>query len=128
MSVASELHTSLRTMGFVQLLLALAFLACYALASTMLLEGRGRLRAAVGAVLAAAAFVASMQPWVHGAMFIAIAVAGMGMFSAMVWLMSVGLRVRERVAAGAFEPATPSDVPAPALPALPAPRGGLPAA
>jgi hypothetical protein len=93
MSVAAELHTSLKSMGFVQLLLAIVFLACYSVACSTLFEGRGRARAAGVALLAAVAFTALTQPWVHGALMVAGAVAGLGLFSAIGWALSSALHV-----------------------------------
>ena len=134
MSVASELHTSLRTMGFMQLLLAVVFLACYSIACSTMFALRGRCRAGLGALLSAGAFTALMQPWMHGAMLLAGAVAGLGLFSFAVWLMSNLLNLPGEVgqqstddASAVFEPAT---VESPVLvsQARPAHHNGLPAA
>jgi O-antigen/teichoic acid export membrane protein len=95
MSVAGELHTSLKAMGFVQLLLAIVFLGCYSVACSTLFESRGRARAGVVALLAAVAFTALTQPWVHGALMVAGAVAGLGLFSAISWALSSALHVRQ---------------------------------
>jgi hypothetical protein len=93
MSVAAELHTSLKSMGFFQLLLAIVFLACYSVACSTLFESRGRARAGGVALLAAVAFTALTQPWVHGALMVAGAVAGLGLFSAIGWILSSALHV-----------------------------------
>jgi hypothetical protein len=91
MSVASELHLTLRSMGFMQLLIAIVFLGAYSVACSTLFGGRGRTRAAGVALLTAVAFTALTQPWVHGALMVAGAIAGLGMFSAIGWLLSAVL-------------------------------------
>ena len=93
MSVASEVHTSLRSMGFVQLFLAIVFLTCYSVTCGPLFEGRGRLRAAGIAIVAALAFTAITQPWVHGVLMLAGAVGGLGLFSAIGWALSAALKL-----------------------------------
>ena len=95
MSVASELHTSLRSMGFVQLLLAIVFLAGYSVACSPLFESRGRLRAGVIALLSAIGFIAFTRPWEHGVLLVVGAVAGLGLFSAMGWALSSALKLPE---------------------------------
>ena len=79
--VMSELQDTLRNMGFVQLLLAFVFLTGYALALSSLTGALGRKRAGIVALLAALAFVATTQPWVHGVLLMVFAVAGLGLFS-----------------------------------------------
>jgi hypothetical protein len=93
MSVASEVHLTLQSMGFVQLLLALAFLTGYAVACSALFEPAGRWRGAACSLVAGVAFVGVTQPWVHGAMLLAAAVGGMGLFSATAWLLGQTLRL-----------------------------------
>ena len=135
MSVASEVHTSLRTMGFAQLLLAVVFLACYSVACSTLFEARGRGRAAFVALVAAVAFTVLMQPWVHGALLVAAAVAGMGVFSIAVWVMGTVLQIRQGrlpteealLASEAAEPAVPELATA-APQAMPSHRDGIHAA
>ena len=94
MSVASDLHSSLESMGFVQLLLAIVFLAAYTVACSPLFGGRGRLRATAIALLAAVGFVAATRPWAHGVLMVACAVAGLGLFSALGWVLSSVLNLR----------------------------------
>ena len=84
----SELHNTLRTMGFIQLLLAFVFLTGYALALSSLTGALGRKRAGVVALLAAVGFAAITQPWVHGVLLMVFAVAGLGLFIAIVWMLS----------------------------------------
>lgn len=93
MSVASEVHTSLRSMGFVQLFLAIVFLTCYSVACSTLFEGRGRLRAAGVAIAAAVGFIAFTNPWVHGVLMLAGAVGGLGLFAAISWVLSNALNL-----------------------------------
>lgn len=93
MSVMSELHDSLRTMGFVQLLLTQLFLASYAMALGGFNGPRGRVRAALVALLSAIAFVALSARWEHGALLVALAVGTLGLFVATVSLLSALLGV-----------------------------------
>ena len=86
--VMSELQDTLRNMGFVQLLLAFVFLTGYALALSSLTGALGRKRAGIVALLAALAFVATTQPWVHGVLLMVFAVAGLGLFMGTAWLLS----------------------------------------
>jgi hypothetical protein len=86
--VMSELHTTLRTMGFLQLLLAFVFLTGYALALSSLTGALGRKRSGAVALLAAIAFAALTQPWVHGVLLMAFAVAGLGLFIGLAWALS----------------------------------------
>ena len=125
MTVASEVHITLRSMGFVQLLLALGFLTSYAVACSALFESLGRWRGAVAALLTGVAFVAVTDPWVNGAMLLACAVGGMGLFSATAWLMArvMGLSdSRAPATTDALPTAEPS--PAAAVP-HPLPRDGI---
>jgi hypothetical protein len=103
MSVASELHLTLRSMGFMQLLIAIVFLAGYSVACSTLFGSRGRTRAAGVALIAAVAFTALTQPWVHGALMVAGAVAGLGLFSAIGWILSAALHHPQAGAAVADE-------------------------
>jgi O-antigen/teichoic acid export membrane protein len=130
MSVASELHTSLRSMGFMQLLLAIVFLTAYSIACSTLFGGRGRARASVVALLAAVAFTALTTPWVHGVLMVTGAVAGLGVFAALAWVSSAALNVagikaleESSAAAPVSDPAAePIAVPAPASPPARAPQ------
>jgi hypothetical protein len=99
MSVADELHLTLRSMGFLQLLMAIVFLGAYSVACSTLFGSRGRTRAAGLALLTAVAFTALTQPWVHGALLVAGAVAGLGLFSAASWLLSAALHHPQTAAA-----------------------------
>jgi Flp pilus assembly protein TadB len=89
MTVSSELDSTLHAMDFAQLLLAFVFLTSYALALGQMLGARGRMRAGLVALLAAIAFASMTNPWVHGALLVAMAVAGIGLFIVAVWLLGI---------------------------------------
>jgi len=108
MSVASELHTSLRSMGFWQLLLAIVFLASYSVASSTLFGSRGRLRAGGAALLAAGGFTALTNPWEHGMLMVVAAIGGLGLFSAIGWLLSNAFHLPRGSAAVDDEVAVPA--------------------
>jgi hypothetical protein len=91
MTVTSELHHSLQSMGFAQLLLALLFLACYVLALSGFTGPTGRRRAALVALLAAVGFALFTPSWVHGVMLVAITIGGIGLFVALVSAVNVFL-------------------------------------
>lgn len=96
MTDSGSLQDSLAAMGFTELGLALAALGCYALAFNGGLALRVRLAAAGVAFLAAGAFAAFTDPWVHGIILIAIGVAGMGLFVAIVWALSAAFGLGRR--------------------------------
>ena len=91
----SELGDSLERMSFMQLLLLFGFVTCYVVAIGGLFGGTVRLRAAGLALLQAAAFTALTDPWVHGALFVAFAVAGLGLFVIVSWLLARTLAPRQ---------------------------------
>jgi hypothetical protein len=101
----NDLEATLHDMGFVQLLLALAFLASYVAALGGLFGLGGRLRALWMAFFAACGFSAMTQPWVHGAMLMAFAVVGIGVFIFAVWAVTRLAGLAER----AQELSTPAD-------------------
>ena len=96
MTDSGSLQDSLAAMGFTELGLALAALGCYALAFNGGLTLQVRLSAAGIAFLAAGAFAAFTDPWVHGVILIAIGVAGMGLFVALVWALSAAFGLGQR--------------------------------
>ena len=114
MSVASELHLTLRSMGFMQLLIAIVFLAAYSVACSTLFASRGRTRAAAVALLTAVAFTALTQPWVHGALMVAGAIAGLGLFSAIGWILSAVFH-QPRAGTAVADEAVPEDALQPEL-------------
>ena len=101
MTDSGSLQDSLAAMGFTELGLALLTLCCYALAFNGALGLKIRTSAAGVAFLAAGAFAAFTDPWVHGVILIAIGIAGMGLFVAVVWALSAVLGLSRR---GSREP------------------------
>lgn len=95
MTVFSELGSTLRSFDFVELLLAFLFLISYAVALGDLFGSLGRRRAAGVALIAAVSFVALIDPWMHGVLLAAAAVAGIGLFIVAVWAVSL---LAERIA------------------------------
>jgi hypothetical protein len=76
----TELGDSLERMSFMQLLLLFGFVTSYMLALGGLFGTTVRLRAAVLALVQAAAFTLLTDPWVHGALLVVFVVAGLGLF------------------------------------------------
>jgi hypothetical protein len=89
MTEMGDLSITLNDMGFVQLVLAFAFLISYALAIGGMFGPLGRRRAALAAFAAAVAFAAVTKPWVNGALLVVFAIAGVGLFITLVWAMSL---------------------------------------
>jgi len=92
----SDIEHSLDTLDFARLLLAFFFLSSYALALSRLASARTRGVVALASLAAAAGFVATTSPWEIGALLVAFAVAGMGLFIAAVWLLSLASRGTRR--------------------------------
>jgi hypothetical protein len=110
--------TTLNHLSLAQMVLAWLFVACYALALGGMLGARGSLRAAVVALGAAMLFSALSDDWVHGALLVLFAVAGMGLFVASSWALAHGiawaLRQREQpLPEVASEASTPAVAPRP---------------
>jgi hypothetical protein len=113
MSGLDEVFESLKQMSQLQLLLAFITFIAYGLAQGGLLGPRGRGRAWVVAVAGAAGFVLLGADWPKAAMLVAIAVAGLGSFTAMVWLICRIPRLRHELDAPSPPPAaTPAAAPA----------------
>jgi hypothetical protein len=89
MTEMGDLSITLNDMGFVQLVLAFAFLTSYTLAIGGMFGARGRRRAALAALVAAVAFAAMTKPWVNGALLVVCAIAGVGLFITLVWALSL---------------------------------------
>ena len=102
MTDSGSLQDSLAAMGFIELGFALLALCCYALAFNGALGLQVRTFAAAAAFVAAGAFAAFTDPWVHGVILIAIGIAGMGLFVAVVWALSAVLGLSRR--GGSTEP------------------------
>lgn len=123
MSVLGHVFDSLKAMSLLQLLLA--FLACigYAGAQGGLLGSRGRQWAGLTALVAAAAFTVLAADWMAATMLVAFAVAGLGVFVALAWVLSRWVTLAGRSAGGAAEAGSAEvegDLP------LPADRGTVP--
>lgn len=112
---------TLQKLSFAQMVLAWAFVGCYALALGGMLGTRSSVKAALASAAAAALFCMLSDNWVHGALLVVFAVGGLGLFVALAWaLASVATwsiaRHQPRVA----------PVPVPATsPAAPQPLGAL---
>lgn len=83
----SELNNSLHAMGVLQYLLAVTFLGCYALALGGFLGPGARAGLATFGFGSAFGFVALADVWVHGVLLIAFAVAGIGLFIGLAWVL-----------------------------------------
>lgn len=89
MSVIGEVFDSLRSMSLLQLLLA--FVACigYSIAQGALVSSpRVRGFAGAAAFVGAVGYAILGTEWMHAAMLVAFAFAGMGLFVAIVWVTS----------------------------------------
>jgi len=88
MSVLGDVFESLRAMSLIQLLLA--FIACtgYALAQGGLVSTRARQISSGVAVLGAVGFAFQSSEWMYAAMLLAFAIAGMGVFVMLAWMIS----------------------------------------
>jgi hypothetical protein len=91
MSVLNELDHTLHAMSLVQMLLMCTFLTSYPLALGEMFGTLGRRRAGLIALVAAVGFAATTPVWVHGAILIAFAVMGVGVFIGAVWALSTVL-------------------------------------
>lgn len=78
---------TLNSLSLVQMVLGWLFIGCYALALGGMLGPRGSLRAGVVALAACIAFAVLADDWVHGALLVLFAVAGMGLFVACAWVL-----------------------------------------
>ena len=95
----SELGDSLERMSFMQLALLFGFVTSYVLAIGGLFGPVNRRRAALLALLLSVGFAALTDPWVHGALLVAFAVAGLGLFVLLSWLLARLLGPRPQTAA-----------------------------
>jgi len=94
MTMLHDVAESLRAMTLLHLLLA--FLACtgYMLAEGQLAPVRVRLYGGLVAAASAIWFVIDSPQWTAGAMLVALAVGIVGVFTALVWLLSAALGLR----------------------------------
>lgn len=79
---------TLKNLSFVQMVCAWFFVACYALALGGMLGAKGRLRAGLSAAIASVVFASFSDHWVHGALLVMFAIAGMGLFVALAWTLA----------------------------------------
>ncbi|HEY9063639.1 MAG TPA: hypothetical protein VIO33_01555 [Burkholderiaceae bacterium] len=95
MAMLHDVYDNLRSMTLVHLLLA--FLACtgYMLAEGQIAPKRVRIAGGLIAIASAAWFVIDSPQWTAGAMLVAFAVGLVGVFTALVWLMSAALGLRQ---------------------------------
>lgn len=109
------LQDSLALTGTLQLGLAFTALCCYALALGGIFSPNVRLFSAFASVASACGLAASIHPWTNGVILAAVGMAGMGVFTAAVWVLSAfcGLAGRRAprslpvTAAGPFTDAVP---------------------
>ena len=88
MSDFGNILSSLRTMNSTQLLFAFMASSGYALAQGGLVRGKGSRAAWLLAATGAAGFVLLSEDWTAAVMLMAFAVAGIGCFVGIVWLLS----------------------------------------
>jgi hypothetical protein len=114
----NELDHQLQSMQSLELLLLFAFLAAYAAAIGRVFGPRGRLRASAMAALAGIALCVVVDPWVVGALLVAIAVGAVGLFVAATMLVCRALGLNGvGTAAHIARPAPPASGPVTTLPA-----------
>ena len=82
------LQDSLALTGTLQLGLAFAALCCYAIVLSGIFSPNVRLFSAFVSLASAGGLAASIQPWTNGVILGAIGMAGMGLFTALVWTLS----------------------------------------
>jgi hypothetical protein len=101
----------LETIGAEQYLLAFVVLGSYAFALGGFVGARGRCIALATTLLAAAGFSALNNPWEIGALLVAFALVGMGLFAGVAWTLWAVATWRERQPAE-VEPASVEPAPA----------------
>lgn len=82
------LQDSLALTGTLQLGLAFAALCCYAIALSGIFSPNVRLFSAFASIASAGGLAASIHPWTNGVILAALGMAGMGLFTAAVWMLS----------------------------------------
>ena len=97
MSVLGDVLDSLKAMSLLQLLLAFVVCIGYSLAQGALVSSpRVRGFAGAAAFVGAIGYALLGTEWMHAAMLVAFAVAGMGLFISVVWLTSCALGFANR--------------------------------
>ncbi len=117
------IQTTLKGMDFPQMVLALIFVASYALAVGGMLGPIGSARAGGTAIASAGAFAAFSADWIPGVLLAVFTVGGVGLFVAAAWLLIaigrriVGIRADEldEISAESSEP-LPSTFPSSSFP------------
>lgn len=136
MTELDDVFDSLNSMSLLQLLMAFAACTAYTLAQGGLFASRSRGIASVTALVTALAFILLGDTWARSTVLVAAAVAGIGAFVALVWLLGRlfgSARLFDPVSDPLFDPvpdpfpddlltAEPDTAATPA-PARPAPRG-----
>lgn len=87
MTELDDVFDSLNSMSLVQLLMAFVACIAYTLAQGGLVASRSRGVATLIAMVAAFGFVVLSNTWAYGAVLVAFAVAGIGAFVAIAWLL-----------------------------------------
>ena len=117
-NLLNELDRHPNSMPSLQLLLLFVLVASYVAAMSGFFGERGRLRAALTAVLAAVCICIVFRPWTVGVMLIASVVVGVGLFIALTLVLSRLVGVSTATAPLDLAPA-PTRAPSRGTPVLP---------
>ncbi len=123
MSVLDEVLNSLRSMSQLQLLLAFGACTGYALVQGSLVGTKGRRIALGSTLLCSLGFAFESAEWMHAAMLVVFAIAGLGLFVAGTWLLSRALGFAQPRAVAEFAEAV--EAAEAGIPSAPAPRSPL---
>jgi hypothetical protein len=117
-SVLAGIFDDLDNMSQLQLLLAFTSCIAAVFATGGMLSPRGRLIASAAALGSALGFIASSNHWPNAVMIATLGVAGLGLFTAAVWLLTrlIGLEPRGRNASLRPDSIFPADAAAPPSP------------
>ncbi len=88
LSAMDGILLTLKNLSFAQMVLAWVFVACYALALGGMLGATGSMRAGFTAALSGVLFAVFSDQWVHGALLVLFAIAGMGLFVVAAWALA----------------------------------------
>ncbi len=105
MTMFNDVSGGLRALSLTQLLFAFVACAAYVLAQGGLLERRGRRIAWLLAASGVGGFLTQSDEWTGAIMLVAMAVAAVGIFAAIVWAMSRLIGVNA-AASGSVPPTT----------------------
>lgn len=123
MTELDDVFDSLNSMSLLQLLMAFVACMAYSLAQSGLIASRSRALATLGAMVAASGFVVLSDTWAYSAVLVAVAVAGIGAFVAIAWLLG---RVFGPAPAPVVSSAEALAFPEPDLAAAAAPKSARP--